>query len=178
MKEKRVFLIALTVSAILHFYFIKTGFDLPDKNSGEIVIPVTFIPGAEREILSEPEGIEEKQISLPEDRPEKKGYYSASGRERLLKLYLEMIAEEIDRRKFSPDESKYFGLIGNATVGFIVTGDGFFRDIVILNSSGDELLDRTALNAVAEVSGKVKRPAASGKNNVRVYIIVKYQYGL
>lgn len=178
MKEKRVFLAALAVSAVLHLYFFKAGFVLPDIRSGDIEIPVTFIPGAERDIPAEPEKIENKQITLPEDRPEKKGYYSAAGREWMMKRYLEMIAEEIDKRKFSPDESKYYGLIGNATVGFIVTGDGSFRDIVILSSSGDELLDRTALRAVADTDGKVKRPAASGKKNVKVYITVKYQYGL
>jgi len=178
LKENRIFIIALAVSAILHFYFIIESFDLPFNRSGDIEIPVTFIPGAERDVPPEPEKNNDKQITLPEDRPAKKGYYSAAGKDRLMKLYLEMLAEEIDRRKFSPEESKYYGLIGNTTVGFIVNGDGSFRDLVILNPSGDELLDKTALNAVAETSGKVKRPVATGRSSIKVYITVKYQYGL
>lgn len=178
MKGNKFFLIALAVSALLHFYFITEGIILPSFGSGQIEIPVTFIPGAERDITPDPKKTEEKQIALPEDRPETKGYYSAAGRDRLMKRYLETIAEDIDKRKFSPAESEYYGLIGNATVGFVITPEGFFRDIAILSSSGDELLDRTALNAVADSSGKIKRPAATGKTNVRVYIIVKYQYSL
>lgn len=178
MKENRIFIIALAVSAILHICLITEGFDLPSERSGDMEIPVTFISGAEREIPVEREKNNEKQITLPEERPAGKGYYSAAGKDRLMKIYLEMIAEEISRRKFSPEESKYYGLIGNATVGFAVTGEGLFSDIEILDSSGDELLDKTALNAVAETSGRVKRPAATGRKSVRVYVTVKYQYGL
>lgn len=151
---------------------------LPSFSSGDIEIPVTFIPGAERDISPDLKKVEEKQISVPDDKPATKGYYSAAGKDRMIKLYLEMIAEDIDKRKFSPPESEYYGLIGNATVGFVITAEGLFRDISILSPSGDELLDRTALNAVADSSGKIKRPLATGKQGMRVYIIVKYQYGL
>ena len=178
MKGNRFFIIALAVSALLHFYFITEGIILPSDKSGQIEIPVTFIPGAERDITPDLKKVEEKQIEVPEDRPQKKGYYSAAGKDRMMKRYLEMIAEDIDKRKFSPVESEYYGLIGNATVGFVITAEGLFRDISILSPSGDELLDRTALNAVADSSGKIKRPAATGKQGVRVYIVVKYQYGL
>lgn len=178
MKERRVFFIAIAVSALLHFYFITEGIMLPTFNSDYIEIPVTFIPGAERDITPDLKKTEEKQISVPEDRPETKGYYSAAGRDRLMKRYLEMIAEDIDKRKFSPAESEYYGLIGNVTIGFDITAEGLYHGISILSPSGDELLDKTALNAVADSSGKIKRPPATGKQVVRVYMVVKYQYGL
>ena len=101
MKENRIFIIALAVSAVLHFYLIIESSDLPFNRSGDIQIPVTFIPGAERDVTPEPENNNDRQITLPEDSPAKKGYYSAAGRDRLMKLYLEMLAEEIDKRKFS-----------------------------------------------------------------------------
>jgi TonB family protein len=60
----------------------------------------------------------------------------------------------------------------------VITGNGNFTGITILRSSGDKLLDKTALNAVAASSNAVKRPAVTGRGNLSVSTTVKYQYGL
>ena len=89
-----------------------------------------------------------------------------------------MIKKEIDKRKFTPSEAAYYGLIGNVTIGFVITGNGSFTALTVLRTSGDKLLDKTALNAVADASNSVKRPAATGRQDLRVNVTVKYQYGL
>jgi len=177
LKENRIFIFAFVISVLIHLYIIKTDSPFPEYGGNNIKIPVSFIPEAE---INTPlkSAKEEKQITIPDDKPLKEGYYKTYNRNRIIKSYLEMIKKEIIKRKFSPSESRYYGLIGNATIGFTVTGNGHFAAITILRSSGDPLLDRTAMNAVSETSYKIKRPAAAGRNNIRVNITVKYQYGL
>lgn len=177
MKDNVFFIIAIAVSIGIHLYLLKINFAYTEGGRGEIEIPVTFIPDARRTI-PEKHAVKEKQITIPDDKPAADGYYTAYNKSRLLNSYLDLLKKEIENRKFSPPESMYYGLIGNAVVVFTITGDGLFTGIGILRSSGNPLLDKTAVNAVEAASGRVKRPAASGKNNVRVNVTVKYQYGL
>jgi TonB family protein len=177
LKNNFFFVIAIAVSIVMHLYLLKINFNFTEGGRGEIEIPVTFIPDARRTVPENPVSTE-KQITLPDDKPAADGYYTAYNKSRMLNSYLDLLKKEIENRKFSPVESMYYGLIGNALVAFTITGDGLFRDIQIFRSSGNALLDETALNAVEAASGKVKRPAASGKSNIRVNVTVKYQYGL
>jgi len=177
LKENRIFIAAIALSITIHIYLYKVDFSPDEPGSGKIEIPVTFIPDAKRNSPDKP-AKEEKQITLPEDKPARKGYYKSYDKNRLLKKYLELVKDEIDKRKFSPPESVYYGLIGNVTIGFTITGNGSFSGMTVLRSSGDPLLDKTAINAVKDASNKVKRPAAAGRNNIRVNFTVKYQYSL
>jgi len=177
LKDNRLFAAAIAVSVILHLYLLKINFSFGEGARGEIQIPVTFIPEAKKIPLVKPSK-NEKQITLPDDKPSSGGYYSLNNKNKLMNSYLELIRKEISNKKFSPLESMSYGLLGNAIVGFTITGDGDFTGIKILRSSGDPLLDKTALNAVYAASGKVKRPAASGRENVMANVTVKYQYGL
>jgi TonB family protein len=177
LKDNRLFAAAIAVSVILHLYLLKVNFTFEEGGRGEIKIPVIFIPEAKKIPMEKPSK-NEKQITLPDDKPSSGGYYSTYNKNKLMNSYLELIRKEISNRKFSPLESMSYGLLGNAIVGFTITGNGDFIGIKILRSSGDPLLDKTALNAVSASSGKVKRPAASGRDDVRVNVAVKYQYGL
>jgi len=177
LKDNFFFIIAIAVSIVIHFYLLKINFAFTEGGRGEIEIPVTFIPDAKR-TAPEKSSSKEKLITLPDDKPAAEGYYTAYNRSRMLNSYLDLLKKEIENRKFSPAESMYYGLIGNAVVVFTITGDGLFTGLRIFRSSGNPLLDKTAVNAVEAASGKVKRPAASGKNNIRVNVTVKYQYGL
>lgn len=177
MKNNFIFIIAIAASIVIHLYLLKINFIFSGGGRGEIEIPVTFIPDARRTIPEKPAS-KEKQIILPDDKPSADGFYTAFNKSRMLNSYLDLIKKEIENRKFSPVESMYYGLIGNAVVVFTITSDGIFTGIHIFRSSGNPLLDKTAVNAVEAASGKVKRPAASGRNNLRVNVTVKYQYGL
>lgn len=173
----RFFIIAIVLSVIIHLYLFRINFSPFTNGSEEIEIAVTFIPDAKRAVPEKPLR-RYKQITIPEEKPGEGGYYKTYDKNRILNSYLDMIKKEIDKRKFSPPESMYFGLIGNAAIGFTITGNGSFRGITVLRSSGDPLLDKTALNAVADSSGAVKRPLLSGRGELKVCVTVKYQYGL
>lgn len=177
MKDNILFITAMAISIILHLYLLKIDFSFAEGGRGGVEIPVTFIPDAKKSSI-EKSLQQEKQITLPDDKPNSDGYYASYNKDKLLNSYLEMIKKEISSRKFSPPESIYYGLIGNSTVGFTINGNGDFTAVQMVRSSGDPLLDKTAVNAVYNSSGKVKRPAATGRNNFRVNITVKYQYGL
>lgn len=179
MKENRVFFAALILSIIVHVYFFKGKLNFFESGNKEIRIPVTFIPGARKQAPAQAKHEhEQEQIVLPEDKPGKGGHYVFVSKDLLIKKYFEQITREIENKRFSPPESKHYGLIGNVTIGFTITPGGQFIDIAVLQSSGDDLLDRTAINAVTLASGRVKRPVHTGRNSLRVNVTVKYQYGL
>ena len=77
-----------------------------------------------------------------------------------VKQYLSMVRKAIEEPKYPTPESHPYGLIGNITFGFDILGNGEFRSIRIMESSGDELLDRTAVEAIEKGSGK--NQAATG----------------
>lgn len=177
LKENRFFIAAIAFSILIHLYLFKINFPSLERGSAGIEIPVTFIPDAKKAV---PEKTlrKAKQITVPEEKHGTGGYYKTYDKNRILNSYFELIKKEIDKRKFSPPESVYYGLIGNVTIGLTITGNGSFTGITVLHSSGDPLLDKTAKNAVADSSNAVKRPASAGKEDLRISVTVKYQYGL
>lgn len=177
LKENRFFLTAIAISLLVHLYFFRMNLSVIEEGSAGVEIPVTFIPDAKRTIPEKTLN-EQKQITVPEEKSSAGGYYKSYDRNRIVNSYLELIKKEIDKKKFSPSEAAYYGLIGNVTIGFVITGNGSFTALTVLRSSGDKLLDKTALNAVADASNSVKRPAATGRQDLRVNVTVKYQYGL
>ncbi len=177
LKENRFFIAAVVFSVLIHLYLFKVNFSVEKEGSEWIEIPVTFIPDAKR-IIPEKAIKQQKQITVPEEKSSAGGYYKSYDKNRIVNSYLELIRKEIDKRKFTPSEAAYYGLIGNVTIGFVITGNGSFTGITVLRSSGDKLLDKTALNAVAASSNAVKRPAVTGRGNLSVSATVKYQYGL
>jgi TonB family protein len=177
LKGNRFFIAAVVFSVLIHLYLFKVNFSIVKEGSEWIEIPVTFIPDAKRTI-PEKSIKQQKQISVSEEKSSAGGYYNSYDKNRIVNSYLELIKKEIDKRKFTPAESAYYGLIGNVTIGFVITGNGNFTALTVLRSSGDKLLDKTALNAVAASSNSVKRPAATGRQELSVNVTVKYQYGL
>lgn len=179
LKKNRFFIMSLLVSLAMHLYILGTGtFFLPDGGTA-IEIPVTLLPESEVPKRAVP-AMREKPVSMPAtaDSMPGKGIYKKGYKDILVKQYLAFVRDEVEKRRFSPPDARYYGLIGNVLVGFTIYGDGTFHDIVVLRSSGDRLLDTTAVNAVKYSSGLIKRPAWSGRQALRVSMTVKYQYSL
>ncbi|MDX2495772.1 MAG: TonB family protein [Desulfuromusa sp.] len=51
-------------------------------------------------------------------------------------------------------------------------------NVRILESSGDKLLDQSAVEAINKASGKTKRPQDTGFKTIHTSAVIKYQYGL
>ena len=89
-----------------------------------------------------------------------------------VKQYLSMVRKAIEEPKYPTPESRSYGLIGNITFGFDILGNGEFRSIRIMESSGDELLDRTAVEAIERGSGKIKRPQVTGHRTIKTSVVI------
>lgn len=177
MKNNSIFFTAIILSLLIHLFFLKMDSDMFKTDEAGIMIPVTLVP----ENVMKEKAPESKKSQIEPQLAQKKGdgvFLRRGSISELTARYTSLVIDEIGKRKFSPDESRYYRLIGNVRVGFTIGPYGRFSNIRIVNSSGDELLDKTALNAVRETDGVVKRPVWSGRNILRIFAIIKYQYKL
>ncbi len=178
MKENRFFILAVVFSLVLHFYLFRFDNDFFSEEEAGIYIPVTLTP--ESNIVKEKPS-EHKELIVPElpgDIDKTGAVFRRGSLSRLTKRYIEIVAKEIEKRKFNPPDSRYYGLIGNVTVGFTIGPYGRFHNIIIISSSGDRLLDATALRAVKDTDGRIKRPAWAGSKTLKISLVIKYQYRL
>ncbi len=176
-RQNRVYLLALGLSVVLHLALLRCELDIFGERGAKVFIPVTLTPAVEWE--KEPVAAAREMVvpALPADMSEgtvsRRGSLSA-----LENRYVEFVVAEIEKRKFSPPESRYYGLIGNVVLGFVIGPRGRFQNMRLVRSSGDKLLDATALRALAAVDGHVKRPPWAGSRELPVQVVVKYQYRL
>ncbi len=115
---------------------------------------------------------------LPKNPLKRSGTYSLNRTRTALHRYLLSVREEIEKNKYVSTPSSYSRLVGNVKIGFSISGDGLFSNVRILESSGDEALDRSALSAIIIASGKPKRPKNTGYKTIQTSAVIKYQYGL
>jgi TonB family protein len=192
-----VLMVSLIISFILHISILNTDVDtinideeviLPYAEK-EIQIPIEFIPTgqivatrqysigeieATKKLVSETNDL--KEPPLPQiNRP---GIYSLNKTKTILNQYFLAIREVIEKNKFSLPLSSYSNIVGNVKISFSISSEGEFSNIRIIESSGDQILDKSALSAIENASGKTKRPKNTGVKTIKASTIVKYQYGL
>jgi TonB family protein len=95
-----------------------------------------------------------------------------------IKVYLHQVREAIEDKKLAQKIVERLGLVGNVTIALQISADGQFSHLRLLISSGDASLDRSAMEAIKSANGLVKRPQATGIQNIETQVIIKYQYGL
>jgi TonB family protein len=115
---------------------------------------------------------------LPKAQIKRTGSYSLNRTKTALNHYLFEIREVIEKNKFIAAPSMYSNIVGNVTIKFSISASGMFSNIRIIESSGDRILDKSALSAINSASGKTKRPKNTGIKTIKASVIVKYQYGL
>ncbi|MEW6676129.1 MAG: energy transducer TonB [Nitrospirota bacterium] len=93
------------------------------------------------------------------------------GRARYLKRHFSYIRDMIQRRLNYPKLAREMGWEGKVTVSFIVSESGYVEDIKVVSSSGFEILDKNATEAVRNTSPFPKPP-------VRAALIVPITYKL
>jgi len=177
LKENRFFISALFFSILLHIYICDFKRDFFKDDEGGAYIPVTLKEAKETK-RSKPSPPKKMIIPKLPEYGSSGGYSRRASLSSLIKRYIDIVIEEIEKNKFSPEQSRYYGLIGNVTVGLTIDPSGRFHNITILSPSGDKLLDATALRAVKNTDGKVKRPAWAGSSPLKISLVIKYQYRL
>ncbi len=178
MGKNKIFILALALSILIHLNLVSIELDVIQKGGEkQISIPVTFIPKVEKKI-SDPNNSPQKKRAIPSAVKSGKGILASDYKNSLISKYLFFLREEIEKNKYHPLESQYYGLIGNVKMAFDITGDGSFDNVRVVRSSGDDLLDKTALKAVYFTNGKYIRPVWSGHQRLSAAFVLKYQYGL
>lgn len=188
-------MVSLIVSFVLHFALLQTkvgaiGVEkviiFPSKEE-EIQIPIEFIPAtqtvtARQYTVGELEAMKKMVTEAGDTKTLQKprGTYSLNRTRSAFHRYLLAVREEIEieKNKYLSTSSRYSRLVGNVKIGFSISSDGVFSNIQIVDSSGDQRLDRNALSAINSASGKTKRPKNTGIKTIKTSAVIKYQYGL
>ncbi len=87
-----------------------------------------------------------------------------------LKANFSYIRDMINKKLIYPLMARQKGWEGKVKVSFIIAQDGFVRDIIITESSGIEILDKNAINAVKNASPFPRPPVAA-----QIIIPIKYK---
>ncbi len=95
----------------------------------------------------------------------------------LTREYLQKIREELGLRKVYPLAAQRMGAAGAVSLSFVVHPDGTFTDVRVKRSSGNDLLDRAALQTVASLSGKIHRPKQIGAHSLKTSVVLRYELG-
>lgn len=78
-----------------------------------------------------------------------------------LKANFSYIRDMIMKRMIYPERAREMGWQGKVKVSFVISSDGFVKDIRILESSGVAILDRNALETVKKASPFPRPPVAA-----------------
>jgi periplasmic protein TonB len=83
------------------------------------------------------------------------------GRMGYLKANFSYIRDMITRKIIYPETAREMGWQGKVKVSFVISSDGFVKDIQILQSSGIEILDKNAVETVKNASPFPRPPVAA-----------------
>jgi protein TonB len=98
------------------------------------------------------------------------GYDASYKNKRYLKAHFSYIKELIHKQIIYPATAKKMGWEGKVIVSFIISSEGYTRNIMISRSSGHEILDENAVKAVQRASPFPKPPVEA-----QIIIPVLYQ---
>lgn len=89
--------------------------------------------------------------------------------------YLDMVKIKIERYKAYPESARSRHIEGTATLRFILTLDGEVKDIQIVKSSKNVLLDEAAIKALREAVPFPKPPSQLFKNDIPLQIDIVFE---
>jgi TonB family protein len=101
----------------------------------------------------------------------------AVDREALTRDFLQTIRDELMRNKRYPSAAQRMGLQGVIRVSFVILPDGSFAEIRLRRASGHEMLDSAAVETVASLSGKIRRPREIGHHPLKTSVILRFELG-
>ena len=192
-----VLLLSLIVSFVLHFSLFNTDVSGITEHQNinfhslddVIQIPIEFIPNTETvatrqytidDINAVKKLLSEAADSHTQTKPliNSTAAYSLNRTRTALNQYLLAVREDIEKNKFNLAPITYANIVGNVKIRFSISAEGIFSNIRLVESSGDQNLDKSALLAVNSASGKSKRSKNTGTKTIKTSVVVKYQYGL
>ncbi len=108
--------------------------------------------GIKRQILEkeksnvESENVAEKSVSEEED---ERGKPTVSTNKKFNReSYVSLIIQEIERKKFYPPLARRLGIEGKVVVRIVIDREGKLKEVSVVKSSGNKILDRAALKLI------------------------------
>jgi len=177
-RENQILLAALVSSLLIHLCLLYLPHDSSQKEDhSAFAVPVSLVSLPDKQRMTSPQLLHIPK-PIPSDFQLGDKLLTSTYKNTLIAKYIHFLREEIEKNKYSPPESRYYQLIGNIKLAFDIKSKGQFNHIRIIRSSGDALLDQTALNAIVITNGKYQRPQWAGYQPISVVFVLKYQYGL
>jgi TonB family protein len=190
-------MVSLIISFVLHFSLLQTDVDtirideeiIVPSEEKEIQIPIEFIPTtqtvtARQYSTSEIQAVKnlvseaDDSIVLSKSKLERAGAYSLNRTKTAIHNYLLAVREVIEKHKYVSNPSNYYTIVGNVKISFSISAAGEFSNIRVVESSGDQFLDKSALSAIKSANGSIARTKNTGIKLIKASAVVKYQYGL
>ncbi|RUM40841.1 MAG: hypothetical protein DSY34_04615 [Desulfurobacterium sp.] len=88
--------------------------------------------------------------------------------------YVSLIIREIERRKFYPPLARRFGIEGKVVVRIVVDRGGKLKEVSVVKSSGNKILDRAALKLIKKCDFP-PLPSEYQKETFDVEIPIRYE---
>ncbi len=175
--KKRPFFVALLVSCFVHLVVLAGDFNFSTRAGGYAVyVPVRMV--SEMQVKKNEKPAKKQVKNVPLETEKGTGSASSYSENELIKKYLFYLREEIEKNKYAFPGSRSYGLIGNVAISCVISPSGRFLNVRIARDSGDELLNRTAIEAIKITDGTYRRPPWAGREPLPVIFTIKYQYGL
>lgn len=100
---------------------------------------------------------------------------SPAERKNILQDYLNGIKQKIESKKKYPEAARNAGIEGRSGIQMTITKDGLLEDLRIYESSGNEILDNSALQSVRDALPFPPIPESLGRERIELkfYLVFK-----
>lgn len=123
--------------------------------------------------MSEPA---EPVITADRDRKEAKEQPSAAAHTGVaMERYIQSILQRIERKKHYPHQARRRRIEGKTIIGFHLLADGGIRQPVVVRTSGYEMLDQSALQAVRRAAPFAPPPEGFAKAAMVLEVVLVFQ---
>jgi len=93
------------------------------------------------------------------------------------RAYLSKVRDALARGKRYPLAAQRLGLSGTVVVSFAIDEIGRFTRVLLVRSSGNDLLDKAATETVLSLSQKIPRPVESGTVELPLRTAIRFEIG-
>ena len=121
-----------------------------------------------------------KEVKKPQEKSisrvsQKKNIKVDQGNEKLLTYYLTQIRNKIAQNKFKSQMAKRLNLKGRVKLNFLIHAPNKIAEISIAESSGEDLLDRSALSSIKDTTDIPNIPKALKRKKIPVTLVILYE---
>jgi len=100
---------------------------------------------------------------------------SDTSQQNSLFFYFSLIREKIEQNKIYPEVARKKGITGKVKLNFSILSNGDIREIKILSSSGNDILDNSAIETIKRIIPFPPFPKDLQKDSISFVITISYK---